>query len=344
MLRAAKLLLSCLAITTAVFASNFQASWVRTFSSPGSGPGDSSLVWPVSACEIAASNGNAVLGEWTCTPAPWALRRWILTNKNDSPINALWRVVGTRAWDSTVAYPGDNTFTSPLACGSNTIIITWHDSTGALKRDSALASTEGCVVESLMVIALCSDDPDTARWQISNPNPFAVDISWESKSICERGKLSANDGLTYLATPACGRDARISIAWRNPAGKLYSAAAVSSSAVCDVKPVTIAATSRARNKATWQVCNPNLFPLRVDWSLCGTNISGAWNLRPGCCTMDSPAPDSASKIVLVWLDADGAPCKASADFAPEKPRCLPHRPNWNLKKDVHCEAEHDWNK
>lgn len=58
-------------------------------------------------------------------------------------------------------------------------------------------------IVDLELTSLCSQDPDTLRmWQVQNPNPFPVQVTWEVLGTAETDTYSAAPGFSFFGTTA----------------------------------------------------------------------------------------------------------------------------------------------
>lgn len=71
-------------------------------------------------------------------------------------------------------------------------------------------------VKNLKLDAVCSNDPNTTRnWRITNPNPFAVEVTWAVYKTTQYGTLTAPPGESYFTTNTVSGSNTTIISWRD---------------------------------------------------------------------------------------------------------------------------------
>jgi len=74
---------------------------------------------------------------------------------------------------------------------------------GLIKADAAVGAVKfpNSFIKNLGLEPLCSDDPAVTRnWEINNPNPFDLDVSWFVVGSSQHGKLTVPPGTTGFST------------------------------------------------------------------------------------------------------------------------------------------------
>ncbi|MEL7002352.1 MAG: T9SS type A sorting domain-containing protein, partial [Bacteroidota bacterium] len=58
---------------------------------------------------------------------------------------------------------------------------------------------------------------------------------------------------------------------------------------------------------TWEVVNPNDFPVSLQWDLVGTEQSGTYEASSGSSFFNTPAIDGENKVKIIWMDEEDRP-------------------------------------
>lgn len=88
-------------------------------------------------------------------------------------------------------------------------------------------------VADLAVQSLCSGDPAVEqRWQVANPNAFAVEYAWMIDGSPHEGAGVAPPGESLLVTPSDGAANLLVVAWLDENGRERNAAAASQNERC----------------------------------------------------------------------------------------------------------------
>jgi probable HAF family extracellular repeat protein len=107
----------------------------------------------------------------------------------------------------------------------------------ALQAHLAHGDTLGAceaTIQELQLASVCSDDPTTQRrWQISNPNDAAIDVTWELFGTAQTGSLSAPPGDSEFTTETIDGTNTVIIRWFDENSIQRSAARTSSGLQCD---------------------------------------------------------------------------------------------------------------
>ncbi len=101
----------------------------------------------------------------------------------------------------------------------------------------------------LIPYAECSADPDSSRnWRINNPNPFAVEVSWELVYTEQQGSFLAPPGDSYLETVSQPYYNLLCIQYENPWGRPVKSMAWSPGITCSEFKSTLTEKSMDLNR------------------------------------------------------------------------------------------------
>jgi uncharacterized repeat protein (TIGR01451 family) len=118
-------------------------------------------------------------------------------------------------------------------------------------------------VENLNLTSLCSDDPNTTRrWRITNPNSFAVEVSWRVHGTAQTGTVTAEPGNTFFFTNTVTGANTTIISWFNEKGEKKEVTKASNGWACGQAPVVKQVCNETASVRTFEIENPNVF----DWA------------------------------------------------------------------------------
>lgn len=81
--------------------------------------------------------------EPVCSNDPDEYRRWKVTNPNDVSVNFLWKVLGTKQWETEEAAPGESYFETEEEC-KNIVAIFWRNEKKKVEYDASRSTEETC--------------------------------------------------------------------------------------------------------------------------------------------------------------------------------------------------------
>jgi len=118
-------------------------------------------------------------------------------------------------------------------------------------------------VANLNLTSLCSENPNqTRRWRISNPNDFAVEVTWKVVGTAQTGVITAEPGNTFFFTNAVGGANTTIISWLNEKGEKKEVTKASNGWACGQAPVIKQVCNETASVRTFEIENPNVF----DWA------------------------------------------------------------------------------
>ncbi|GAB4183578.1 MAG: hypothetical protein OHK0057_02750 [Thermoflexibacter sp.] len=118
-------------------------------------------------------------------------------------------------------------------------------------------------VENLNLTSLCSDDPNTTRrWRITNPNSFAVEVSWKVVGTSQTGTITAQPGQTIFFTNTVSGPNTTIISWFNEEGNKKEVTKASNGWACGQAPIVKQVCNESASIRTFEIENPNVF----DWA------------------------------------------------------------------------------
>ncbi len=172
-----------------------------------------------------------------CSDNPDSERRWEVNNPNIFDVDAFWFIVGSSVKDSITLVPGINYFTSPTQTDRpNTVKLRWLDEDGISNDVQVESDDTACLVESLNLTSVCSNNPDIfRRWRVRNPNPFEVMVTWNVVGTTQIGIIyAAGDDDTFFYTEAVSGANTTIIKWFDQDGNEQQKVKASSGEICDI--------------------------------------------------------------------------------------------------------------
>lgn len=118
-------------------------------------------------------------------------------------------------------------------------------------------------VANLNLTSLCSDNPNqTRRWRISNPNDFAVEVTWTVHGTSQTGVITAEPGNTFFSTTTVTGPNTTIISWFNEKGEKKTVTKASNGWACGQAPIVKQVCNEIASVRTFEIENPNVF----DWA------------------------------------------------------------------------------
>ena len=203
-----------------------------------------------------------------CSDDPVVQRRWRVRNPNAFDLEVRYEVVGSEQKGSlTATASSDVFFLTSTITGSNTVKLYWEDEQNQrqqlVKASSGAACTppETATVEPLNLTSFCYDDTSKRYWRISNPNAFAVEVTYQvvgddSQRTTLTAKASDN---TFFTTQAVKGANTTKIFWQDEAGQQQSKVKASSNQTCscqlayELVPVGPSCSDAAGGKITLNI-------------------------------------------------------------------------------------------
>lgn len=214
-----------------------------------------------------------------CSDNPDAMKTWEVINPNDFPVSVQWDLIETEESGTYEAAPGSTFFNTPTIAGENKVKILWMDEEDRPRRQEKISVAGPCFVKGLVLNSVCSSDPATSkRWEVINPNPFVVNITWDLVGEDSSGTFTALPGETYFYTPTLGQVESVKIVWIDEEGSERRQEKLATGATCGVDEfvaVNTAITSEAstdvstpeENRTQFFSIYPNPFTDRISINL-----------------------------------------------------------------------------
>ncbi|MHA7131938.1 DUF7507 domain-containing protein, partial [Algoriphagus namhaensis] len=142
-----------------------------------------------------------------CSDDPTQTRRWRIRNTNNFAVTVNWTLNNGGAQNGTFVIPANDElfFNTNTESGANTMIISWVNEAGQTKTATKASCPDRCIATPTYT-AVCTNDPSAERvYSISNPNSFAVNVTWAGVGGSGTGSITLPAGTTadyVLATTA----------------------------------------------------------------------------------------------------------------------------------------------
>lgn len=111
--------------------------------------------------------------ESTCRINP-ASNSWIFTNNGDSKVRVRYQVLPDGKLKNLWLNAGQSRTVSQKENLGDLLEVTFTETTIELNGSSQI-----CTVEGIELTSMCSDDPNTRRWRVRNPNNFKVRLTYD---------------------------------------------------------------------------------------------------------------------------------------------------------------------
>ncbi|MEL7004088.1 MAG: hypothetical protein AAFN93_15320, partial [Bacteroidota bacterium] len=158
-----------------------------------------------------------------CTDNRDAYRQWEIINPNLFPVMLEWELIGTDGGGDLTVESGTTSFNTSASSAEEiqTIQIKWFTETGDVKRQRKASSNIPCDLRGLTLNSVCTDDPDLRkRWEVINPNAFAVQMEWEQLRSDLGEIISVAPGSSYFYSGPEDVDHVVKIIWMDEEGNV----------------------------------------------------------------------------------------------------------------------------
>lgn len=224
---------------------------------------------------------------------------------------------------------GATPLTTPdAACGA-TLTLAWP-SQAAGQPDltaSARFTTDDCTptIQAPTLTSACAYYPTQyLNWQLTNPNPTAMDVYYVHNSTVTGLNIPAGpDGvLNFSTAPDL---TTLDIVWSDDYATQSTLSLAADTAACPLQPLSLAHASQAEgDTVTWTLINPNdpaYGPINnVTWSIADTEFFGTLDVTGSEITFTSGVPACGAELTLTWpaQTPDGQPGSVTVPYLPDE--------------------------
>ncbi|MEL7004350.1 MAG: hypothetical protein AAFN93_16665, partial [Bacteroidota bacterium] len=167
------------------------------------------------------------------------------------------------------------------------------------------------IVEPLGVESFCTVASSGSNlWKIQNKNEFAVNATWKISGSGIENVIELQPGENVLSTLSTSEASdTLNIQWLDERNLQQEVIAISNNTVCDLRGLTASAVCTDNRDALrqWEIFNPNLFPVAVNWEVLGTEIGGSLEVENGITslTTDASSAEESYTLQITWNTEDG---------------------------------------
>ncbi|GAB4395603.1 MAG: hypothetical protein OHK0053_04890 [Microscillaceae bacterium] len=135
----------------------------------------------------------------------------------------------------TTFLPGRQVAAFEIPFDGSNLVWTLEGPDGSRRTSTASANSAACfVIADLNLTSECSYEEDERRWRVTNPNDFAVEVTYVVYGTSQTGTFMATPGLSYFFTQNTGGANTTIIKWRNEKNELRQKTKASNNQICDI--------------------------------------------------------------------------------------------------------------
>lgn len=215
------------------------------------------------------------------------------------------------------------------------------------------------IIRRLSVETFCSvSSSGQDVWKIHNPNNFEVDATWKNANKTFPVFIRLQPGENVLLTDrVVDANGELILQWKDERNRSVTDSTARNGVTCDIRGLTLQAvcTENKNTSRQWEIINPNLFPVDVDWQVPGSSRSGNLQAESGTTLLTTTAGSAEENYTLqiLWNTEDGQ-IKRQSKFSSNTP-CIrgltltsvctddvDGRKKWEIFNPNVCEVEASW--